>query len=123
MTRPPRPEVGWRQLCALTRDLLLADAAIDDFEWKERIKWRLAKLGFAAVSPPHQLTAAMSAVEAGLARQGRRRPPPVGHSRNVHGHHAVSTTAHHDPPGRRSPGAWMSLQDLAVRYEPHDAAR
>lgn len=38
------PEVRWRQLCAITRNVF--EVGIDTGEWSERVKDRLVALGF-----------------------------------------------------------------------------
>ena len=69
----PKPLSG-RQLCAIARDVLTPD--IDDSEWRECIKCRIAGLGF-AYPRPEVISAAMTRVEYALAPQGRRRAAPV----------------------------------------------
>jgi hypothetical protein len=68
----PSTPLPFRQLCAIARSVIEADPAIDDFEWRERIKQRLVDFGF-TYPQPHEMSAAMSAVEHAT---GVRRPAP-----------------------------------------------
>jgi hypothetical protein len=107
-----RPPIGWRQLCAITREQIEAEPTIDNGEWAERIKERLVRLGFAYPDPPDRLTDAMDAVERALEKLWGPRPihlPPTfrqGPRREVL--HQV------DPPWPKSqaPQEWTSLKDL-----------
>lgn len=108
-----RKPIEWRQLCAIARDLLTAEPTIDDGEWAERIKQRLAVLGFASVRPPHRLTEAMRAVQRALEKRWGPRPiPDLSH------HPARRVSAPPDPPlPRRStaPQPWTPLAALVQR--------
>lgn len=107
----PKP-IEYRQLFAVTRDLLLADLTLDNFEWIERIKNRLLVLGF-AYPPPHKLKDAMESVEAAL----RKSTPPVlrvtpdGRSRP-----AAPTITETAPLSERE--AEQALQRILQRAEP-----
>jgi hypothetical protein len=69
----PKPLSG-PQLCAIARDVLTPE--LDDSEWRERIKCRIARLGYA--SPRSGvISAAMTRVEYALAHQGRPRAVPA----------------------------------------------
>jgi hypothetical protein len=70
--------IQFRQLCALTKSILVEDLAIDDSEWKARIKARLVKWGFRLdVSDAEMVNRAMTAVEHALTKQGIRRESPL----------------------------------------------
>jgi hypothetical protein len=119
-TKPPptRPSIRWRQLCATCRDLLTADRTIDDFEWAEQIKCRIAALGFAAVEPPHQLTAAMRAVQRALERQWGPRPAPLMASPTER---STTEAPQQDPPWRNRnphPQGWTSVPQLLANLKP-----
>lgn len=73
-TEMPRP-VSDRQLCAIAR-AELAHWAMDDSEWRERIKCRIVTLGF-TYPRPEVISAAMTRVEYALAHEGRRRSMPL----------------------------------------------
>jgi len=64
-----------RQLCAIVRSEF-ASWAMDDSEWRERIKCRLVALGF-GYPRPDVISDAMTRVEYALARAGRRRTQPI----------------------------------------------
>lgn len=104
-----RKPIAWRQLCAIARDQISAEPTIDDCEWAERIKTRLAVLGFEEVQPPHQPTAAMRAVQRALEKSWGPRPAPLP---------VRSSTPPPSPPPRERPwprrpgGRWTSLQEL-----------
>lgn len=70
----PNPLSG-RQLCAIAR-AELTSWAVDDGEWRERIKCRIVALGF-AYPRPTVISEAMTRVEHALAREGRRRSLPL----------------------------------------------
>jgi hypothetical protein len=78
-----RPEVSFRQLCAIAKDLGTQDTTIDAVEWKDRIKDRTHALGF-RTPYSDQVWRAIDAVEHAhptLSRMHRPRhpsaPPPV----------------------------------------------
>lgn len=113
-----RPDVGWRQLCAIGTDLLRSDPTIDDFEWAERIKQRLVRLGFAYPDPPHRLTEAMRAVQRALEKSWGPRPSPLPPYQNHSTSDRESPQA--DPPWPKRSGApqgWTSVQLLASRKQ------
>jgi len=62
-----RPAVHYRQLCAIAREQVLAAPTISDGEWADRIKDRLAALGFACPRPD-QIASATSSVSHALAK-------------------------------------------------------
>jgi len=64
------PPVSDRQLCTITRAVF--EQGIDDAEWRDRIKWRIAALK-RAQPPPHAISGAMDRVE----RVVSRTPPPL----------------------------------------------
>lgn len=107
-----RKPIAWRQLCAIAREQITAEPTIDDCEWAERIKTRLAVLGFEAVQPPHQLTAAMRAVQRALEKSWGPRPvdlPPRPPQRTT------SLQPQADPPWPRrhqAPQGWTSVPQL-----------
>lgn len=82
-----RHPVGWRQLCAIASAQLSSDPHVDWFEWAERIKCRLVRLGLGYPDPPQQLTAAMEAAHHvyekhwGPRRIGPPRPSPARQER------------------------------------------
>jgi hypothetical protein len=65
----------FRVLCAIARAEIIRAPQIDDAEWVERVKCRIARQRF-AYPPPHALTAAIRAVEAAQSKQWGRRPAP-----------------------------------------------
>jgi hypothetical protein len=69
-----RKPVDWRQLCAIARDQIQADPAIDNFEWKELIKIRLLAIGLTYPVEPNGIDRAMRAVERALSRDWGPRP-------------------------------------------------
>lgn len=85
--------------------------SIDDGQWAELIKRRLARLGFDYPWPPERLTDAMRAVEQALAKTDCPRPPPIPPARRE-----VTREELHqaDPPWsrRRDVGSWRSVRDL-----------
>jgi len=68
MRKPPE----LRQLCAVARSQIESEPSIDNGEWRERIKRRLAALGF-DYPPPHVIADAMDRVERAI----RRAPPTL----------------------------------------------
>lgn len=103
-----RKLITWRQLCAIATELLTADRTIDDCEWAERIKSRLAGLGFAEVQPPHQLTAAMRAVQRALEKSWGPRPAPLP----VRTQPTPQLVRRERPWPRVPSGRWTSLPEL-----------
>jgi hypothetical protein len=78
MRHPPeRKPVGWRQLCAITRELIEAEPTIDDAEWKERIKQRLTALELTYPEDWAAINRAMDAVQRTLEKAWGPRPIPV----------------------------------------------
>ncbi len=69
-----REPATFAQLCVLAREQITAAPTIDNFEWSERIKDRLVRLGFQYPDPPHRMTDAMDAVERALTKEWGRRP-------------------------------------------------
>ena len=72
-----RAPVSFPQLCLVAKEQLLTDPSIDNGEWAERIKQRLVRLRLGYPEQPHQMTAAMEAVERALAKEGWPRPKPA----------------------------------------------
>lgn len=68
-------EVEFAQLCAIARQILTASRSIDDGEWREQTKVRLARMGFLCPNP-EMLSRAMGAVERALEKQWGPRPIP-----------------------------------------------
>jgi hypothetical protein len=71
-----RPPIKFAQLCAIARTLLEADPAIDNFEWKERIKDRILGLEFTYPRKPSAIQDAIKAVEKALNEAKTPRLPP-----------------------------------------------
>jgi len=69
--------VEWRQLCAIAKDMIERDPHADDSTWCEAIKRRLVQLHLDYPSTPHDITAAMRAVERALAKLWGPRPAPT----------------------------------------------
>jgi hypothetical protein len=116
MRRPKelRP-VEWRQLCAIARELLMADPTIDDAEWKARIKERLCRLEFDYPAKFDTIPRAMSAVERALSAKWG--PRPVGQPPRPA---PVQPPRQEDPPWshRRQPGAVTSIAALLANLRP-----
>jgi hypothetical protein len=72
-----RPPVTLRQLCAIAQAVLPTAPAIDDAEWRERIKCRLIAQGWTYPTRPALISEAMTRVEHARARRAQRRPAPV----------------------------------------------
>ena len=71
-----RNRLTFAALCAIARRVLEPEPSLDDAEWKERIKCRIAREG-RAYPTPVELDSALSAVEAARAKQGEHRPAPA----------------------------------------------
>ena len=80
----PTP-IDWRQLCAVARELLKADPTIDNFEWSERIKDRILKIGKTYPARPDAIHAAMRAVERVHHRPAPTLPTPPPPDLSRHG--------------------------------------
>jgi hypothetical protein len=65
----------FRVLCAMAHAEITAAPTLDDGEWIERVKTRLARQHFTC-SPPHELIAAIRAVERARTKSGQSRPSP-----------------------------------------------
>lgn len=63
----------FRHLCAMASDILRAEPTIDDFEWRERIKDRIVLQRF-EYPQPHELSAAMDAVNRAWTKRHGTRP-------------------------------------------------
>jgi hypothetical protein len=63
-------------LCCIARKVLEQERRIDDAEWKERIKCRIAREG-RAYPTPLELSAALAAVERALVKQWGPRPVTI----------------------------------------------
>lgn len=94
--------IEFRQLCALLRSILQAEATIDDAEWKARAMDTMAKWGFEAPKP-EQMGRAMSAVEQAMKQtigprpiRATPEPDPVGPPRRPE---IQKETRNHNPPG------------------------
>lgn len=75
-TRRPTFEV----LYAMAFDLLEADPTIDDFEWRDQIKWELVRRRYEYPWPPNALSAVMDSVEREFVKVHGPRPlhlPPA----------------------------------------------
>lgn len=114
-----REPVRWRQLCAITREVILAEPTMDDAEWKARIKDRLIVLELDYPSALDMIQSAMSAIEHALTQTLGPRPPPTPLTVSS----AVTTGTkpqQDDPPwkrfGRSSPG-WASIADLMANLQ------
>jgi hypothetical protein len=77
-----RNRLSFGALCSMARRVFAQEPSLDDAEWKERIKCRIAQER-RPYPTPIELAAALSAVEAVCAKQGARRlaletsPPPA----------------------------------------------
>lgn len=67
-----RPPIGFRQLCAIARELLTDEPGIDDADWREAIKCRIIALGYTYPPQPQTIPDAMARVERACSR-----PVPV----------------------------------------------
>jgi hypothetical protein len=115
-TAVSRKPVAWPQLCAIARSQIETSPTIDDFEWAERIKCRLARLGF-DYPLPERLTDAMRAVERALVKEWGPRPLPMPPAPLE----ATQEVLHQaDPPWphRRQPPGWTTLQELLTSLKP-----
>lgn len=75
MNRKPEPKpIEFRQLLALTRDVLLQDPTMPDGEWKERIKRALVMGGWECPRLSGQVSRAMTQVEQSLRKTLGPRP-------------------------------------------------
>jgi hypothetical protein len=65
------------QLCAIAKQQIEADPALDNLEWSERIKDRLLRLEFTYPEDPSAIHRAMSQVEHALRKEWGPRPAPT----------------------------------------------
>lgn len=72
-----RKPIAFHHLCAIARLVITAAPAIDDFEWRERIKCELVRQGFQYPTRPEMLGEAQDAVTRALEREGIRRHAPA----------------------------------------------
>jgi hypothetical protein len=72
-----RKPVQFKQLCAIAREIITAERTIDNFEWSERIKVRIVKLGYTYPDgDPATIHRAMRSVEVAMERSDQLRPFP-----------------------------------------------
>jgi integrase len=71
-----RREPEFHQLCAIVRQVLLADPTLSDFDWKEETKQVLSKQGWAEPATPEVLDRALTQVEQSLRQTLGPRPVP-----------------------------------------------
>jgi hypothetical protein len=71
----PNP-ITFARLCAIARAVIATDPSIDDAEWSEQIKRRIASLRL-PYPWPHDITATMRATERAIAKTGVDRPAPA----------------------------------------------
>jgi hypothetical protein len=82
-----RPPIGFRQLCAIARELLTDEPGIDDADWREAIKCRIIALGYTYPPQPQTIPDAMARVERACSRPVPVLPSPgrsVSPRRPVH---------------------------------------
>jgi hypothetical protein len=72
-----RHPIGFRQLCAVARELLENDPSIDDAEWREAIKCRIVALGYTYPPQPQTIPDAMARVERACSRPVPVLPSPA----------------------------------------------
>jgi hypothetical protein len=68
-----RNRLTFAALCVIARTVIAQERGIDDAEWKERIKCRIARAG-RAYPTPEELASVLAAVERALVKQWGPRP-------------------------------------------------
>ena len=118
-----RTPIGFRQLCAIARELLTTEPTMDDSEWRERIKCRIIALGYTYPTTPETISDAMTRVERALERESGQRPaqhPPPRPSAPARRAPELRST------GPRIDRPWTPLGELIAdikhRGKRHDAA-
>jgi hypothetical protein len=76
MTAQTRNRLTFAMLCCLARKVLEQERSIDDAEWKERIKCRIARER-RAYPTPEELASVLAAVERALEKQWGPRPVEI----------------------------------------------